>query len=121
MWVSAKDMALSPEQELRLAIAAGPRYNTVKRELTLTAEKFPNRVENKRCADTCVFSVDEVWWPLSPVITLSPTPLVPAGTSFTSWRIFCSLRGKREGSTVVGGALGASAHRCTRGAVEPKA
>ena len=48
MTVSIKDLDLKPVEEARLAVLAGPRYKSETKKLVLTAEKFPNRVENKR-------------------------------------------------------------------------
>ena len=42
------DLGLTTEEQDRMAVLVGPRYNHQKGEIKLVAEKFPNRIENKR-------------------------------------------------------------------------
>ena len=46
--VAAADLDLDPIAEGRLAYLTGPRFDANSRTLTLTAERFPSRVENRR-------------------------------------------------------------------------
>ena len=42
------DLGLTNEEKKIFIEMVGKRYNVGKRELKLTAERFPNRIENKR-------------------------------------------------------------------------
>jgi len=46
--VNAADLGLDALSEARLAYMCGPRFDAGARKLTLTAEMFPSRAENKR-------------------------------------------------------------------------
>lgn len=48
MKVSLADLGLSIEEQYIFIEMIGPRYNTGKREVSLTCDRFPNRIENKR-------------------------------------------------------------------------
>eukprot|EP01038_Epipyxis_sp_PR26KG_P017463 gene17463-24158_t len=48
LMVTIDDLNLSKKELGVLIRMVGPRYNTGKREIKLTADKFPNRIENKR-------------------------------------------------------------------------
>jgi len=46
--VYINDLGLSNEEQNIFIEMVGKRYNVGKREVKLTAERFPNRIENKR-------------------------------------------------------------------------
>ena len=46
--VSISDLGLSKEEQIIFIEMIGKRYNTGKREVNLTCDRFPNRIENKR-------------------------------------------------------------------------
>jgi len=46
--VSINDLGLGPEEKVIFIEMVGSRYNQGKREVRLTADRFPNRIENKR-------------------------------------------------------------------------
>ena len=48
LFVKLEDLPLSPREMQVFMEMVGPRINPGKRELKLTAERFVNRVENKR-------------------------------------------------------------------------
>lgn len=48
MQVYISDLALTKEEEYILIRMLVKRYNTGRREIKLTSERFPNRIENKR-------------------------------------------------------------------------
>lgn len=56
--IRLKDLGLNDEQLKRFIVLLGPRYNWRKREVSLVAEKFANRIENKRLAIYCHCSFD---------------------------------------------------------------
>ena len=48
MYVSIDDLGLTAEEKLIFIEMIGKRYNQGKKEVRLTTERFPNRIENKR-------------------------------------------------------------------------
>jgi len=46
--VSIDDLSLSPSQIAIFTRLVGPRFNSGRREVKLTSDRFPNRIENKR-------------------------------------------------------------------------
>jgi hypothetical protein len=48
LFVSPKDLNLSPYELKILIKMLGPRFNQGKQEIKLTSSRFPNRIENKR-------------------------------------------------------------------------
>jgi hypothetical protein len=48
--VNIVDLELSAEEQQRIVVLVGPRYDLRKNRLILNSERFPNRVENKRLA-----------------------------------------------------------------------
>ena len=46
--VSMDDMQLTVGEQQILRRMVGPRYNTGNREIRLTSNRFPNRIENKK-------------------------------------------------------------------------
>ena len=46
--MNMSDLGLSEHEVQRMAVLVGPRYNWKTGEVKLVAEKFPNRIENKR-------------------------------------------------------------------------
>lgn len=46
--VKMQDLGLTLEEEARLLVLVGPRYDRKKREIKLVSDRFPSRVENKR-------------------------------------------------------------------------
>ena len=48
MQVYLDDLALTKPEEYILIRMVAKRYNTGRREIRLTTERFPNRIENKR-------------------------------------------------------------------------
>lgn len=46
--VKMDELGLTPEEQRRLAIIVGPRYDWDSRRLRLVAERYPSRVENQR-------------------------------------------------------------------------
>eukprot|EP01031_Cornospumella_fuschlensis_P034553 gene34553-41837_t len=48
LYVKIDDLGLSPEEKRVVIAMVGPRFNPGKKEIKLSADRFPNRIENKR-------------------------------------------------------------------------
>ena len=46
--VFVRDLGLTKDEEAILLEMVGKRYNQGRKEIKLTADRFPNRIENKR-------------------------------------------------------------------------